>query len=291
MSLTDYAGGTNTGTQTQIGSSTVYNSISSVQNYVNGVSTQYVLQPVGMQGIAGFLFDYEGDDQIELSSEITDHWAEDNSSIQDHIALKPYRITLRGFVSEVVLPAVGSGILGTLTKLQSKMGTVQAYLGKYTPQALQKLQGSAASAVNQAQNYANTVAQYLNQAQNIAALFGGNTGAQTRQQQAFATLSALRSQRQIFNVLTPWSLIQGVAIETLTFIQPKESKTRSDIVIVMKQMRFVDIGVSQNKTSTHLGRAGYNYQGQSQNGSTPGTPVSLLSLPQFQPGSQYFSTP
>src|SRR5208282_1614175 len=43
----------------QEGSGDVYNSITSVQNYVNGVSSKYVINPHGMQGIAGFVFDYE----------------------------------------------------------------------------------------------------------------------------------------------------------------------------------------------------------------------------------------
>jgi len=280
MSLTDYAGGSQVASAVQVGSSAVYSSISSVQNYVNGVNSQYVLNPHGMKGIAGFVFDYEGDDQVVLESDITDHFAENNYAVQDQIALKPYKITLRGFVSELILPATSQGLFGALTTLQTSIATVPAYLGKYTPQALQKLQGTASKAISQVQNYANTAAQYLNQAKNIAAFFGGGTGAPTKQQQAFVALSQLRDRRQIFNVLTPWKLFEGMAIETLVFVQPKDSKTMSDISVTMKQMRFVDVASSQNITATHAGRAGFQYQPQNSNGATPGTPVptNLLSL-------------
>lgn len=278
MGLTDYAGGSQAAAAVQAGSSAVFNTISGVQSYVNGISSKFVINPHGMKGIAGFVFDYEGDDQIMLESDITDHFAEDNSSVQDHIALKPYRVTLRGFVSELQLAAVGTGLFGALTSLQSAIGTVPAYLGKYTPQALQKLQGSFSKSVTQVQNYANTAAQYLNQAKNIAALFGGGTGAPTRQQQAFVALSQLRDQRVIFNVLTPWTLLSGMAIESLVFIQPNESKTRTDISVTMKQMRFVDVQSAQNTTATHAGRAGFQAQGQTNNGATPGTPLKVSTI-------------
>lgn len=279
MGLGEYVAGTQIGQASIEGSSAVYNSISSVQNYINGVSGKYILNPHGMKGIAGFVFDYEGDDQLVMESDITDHFAEDNSSVQDHIALKPYRVTLRGFVSELVLPASNQGLFGALTTLQSKMGTVGAYLGKYTPQALQKLQGNVSRAVSQVQNYANTASQYLNQAKNIAALFGGGTGAPTKQQQAFVALASLRDQRQIFNVLTPWTLLPGMAIESLVLVQNRRSKTVTDISVTMKQMRFVDVQSAQNTTATHGGRAGFQYQSKTNLGLTPGTPIDFASSP------------
>lgn len=282
MGLTDYVAGTQVGSAAIEGTSFVYNSISSVQNFVNGVngvSSNYVLlPPKGFKGgIAGFIFDYEGDDQITLESDITDHFAEDNSSIQDHIALKPYRVILRGFVSELVLPSKSQGFFGALTTLQQNVASAPAYLGKYTPQGLQKLQGKASKAISQVQNYANTASQYLNQAKNLAALFGGASGAATRQQQAFSVLASLRDQRQICNILTPWCFLPGMAIESLVLIQPKESKTRSDISVTMKQMRFVDVQGSQNTSATHSGRAGSMYQSKTNLGLTSGTPTALAS--------------
>lgn len=284
MGLFNYVAGTPVGQAVQEGTSFVSQSISSVQNFVNGVngvSSNYVLlPPKGFKGgIAGFVFDYEGDDQITLESDITDHFAEDNSSVQDHIALKPYRIVLRGFVSELTLPATSQGFFGALTTLQQNIGSVPAYLGKYTPQSLQKLQGSASKAISQVQNYANEASQYLNQAKNLATLFGGATGAPTRQQQAFGILSSLRDQRQICNVLTPWCFLPGMAIESLVMIQPKESKTRTDIAVTMKQMRFVDVQSAQNTTGTHAGRAGSMYQSKTSLGLTAGTPTFISATP------------
>lgn len=52
-------------------------------------------------GIAGFLFDYDVEEFMDLLSEITDNAIEDNTSLQDNIALLPERITLRGMIAEL----------------------------------------------------------------------------------------------------------------------------------------------------------------------------------------------
>lgn len=52
-------------------------------------------------GIAGFLFDITGDEWIELTSQVTDHYTEANTAIQDNIALEPEKVTVRGLVAEL----------------------------------------------------------------------------------------------------------------------------------------------------------------------------------------------
>ena len=52
-------------------------------------------------GIAGFLFDIVGDEWVELQSDITDHFVEDNTAINDQIALRPEQVTVRGIVAEL----------------------------------------------------------------------------------------------------------------------------------------------------------------------------------------------
>lgn len=52
-------------------------------------------------GIAGFLFDITGDEWVELRSQITDHYTEANTAVQDNIALEPEQVTVRGMVAEL----------------------------------------------------------------------------------------------------------------------------------------------------------------------------------------------
>lgn len=87
-------------------------------------------------GIAGFLFDVDLNQRAELTSDITDHYVEANTAIQDHIALRPETVVLRGLVAELkytnsklavfnppanplptnltLLPQKSPGLLGTL---------------------------------------------------------------------------------------------------------------------------------------------------------------------------------
>lgn len=53
------------------------------------------------RGIAGFLFDYDAEQFLELASEITDNYIEDNTAIADNITLLPERVTLRGLIGEL----------------------------------------------------------------------------------------------------------------------------------------------------------------------------------------------
>ena len=52
-------------------------------------------------GISGFLFGLASDEYLELVSEITDNWLEDNTAIADNIALLPEKVTLRGMIAEL----------------------------------------------------------------------------------------------------------------------------------------------------------------------------------------------
>ena len=267
MSIADSVSGVTSGP-----AATAYNDISNVQSFIDQLSSQFVITPKGVQGIAGFVFDYEGEDRLSMESDISDHFAEDNTAIQDHIALKPKVLTLRGFVAELVLPGIGVGLFGQLELLEEKLGTTDAYLGKYTPQGLQKLQGAASAAVNQVQNYANTAAQYLNQAKNIASLFiPGNPP--TQQAKAYQTLGALRDSFQVFGVNTPWSYFPSMAISSLVFVQAKDNKQMSDVIVTMKEIRFVDYGPSTS--GLYAGRAGTMYQGPTASGAGALTQVDV----------------
>lgn len=58
-------------------------------------------------GIAGFLFDVPEEQTFVLDSDITDHFVEDNTAIQDQVALRPEKVTLRGLVAEITFNDLG----------------------------------------------------------------------------------------------------------------------------------------------------------------------------------------
>lgn len=53
------------------------------------------------RGLAGFLFNYDAEQIMELNAQATDYAVEDNTRLQDNISLMPPIITLRGMIAEL----------------------------------------------------------------------------------------------------------------------------------------------------------------------------------------------
>lgn len=262
------------------------------KGYLDSLATKYVVRPKTAKGIAGFVFDYEGETRLRQEATSTDHFAEDNSSIQDHIAIRPVRLTLRGFVSELAVTPT-NGILGALNVIQSKLNVLPAYLGKYTPQALNVVNG----ALTQAQSVVNQVNQGLARAKNIVGLLADPLGrkppGKTKQELAYAQLSALgfpdpnasvsgsgpiNNTPHIFVVSTPYKVFDNMMLETLDMVQDEATKFWSDVTVTLKQMRFAETSSIPNLLSNFSGRAGQQIQPQTDKGKTPGTPAQASLL-------------
>jgi hypothetical protein len=61
-------------------------------------------------GVAGYLFDFNGDEEFRFRSIITKHYTEAGTPVSDQIALEPEEVTLKGIVAELstglpVIPA------------------------------------------------------------------------------------------------------------------------------------------------------------------------------------------
>lgn len=242
-------------------------------NYLNSLANKYIVKPKNAKGIGGFVFDYEGETNVTFQADIPDHWLETNDSVQDHIAIRPLKITLRGFVSELVLKAPG-GVLGALQTLQNKLTTVPAYLGQYTPGAIQTIQRGITAATNTV----NTINQSIARVKNIVGMFPGATPQKSKQQQAFAALRSLYDSRQVFTVETPYSTFDSMVIETLSFVQPEDTRSWSDVSVTLKQLRFVETQTVRVTSDTFGGRGAQMRQEQVNQGKTKGipTPTSLL---------------
>ena len=247
-------------------------------NYLNTLANKYIVKPRTAAGIGGFVFDYEGEDTVTLQSEITDHFLESNDAVQDHIAQKPVRVVLRGFVSELAQKPP-AGVLGALSTIQNKLTAVPAYLGKYTPGAIQGIQ----RAITTAQATVNQINLGLAKVQNIVGFLPGAAPQKSKQQKAYAQLEALYLSRQVFTVQTPYRYFDSMVIESISFIQPEETQSWSDISVTLKQMRFVQTTTVAN-TAAFGGRAALQKQPQSTQGKTQGTPKDVSLLYKFATG-------
>ena len=217
-------------------SRSIYDVIRTLQT----LSQQAIIRPNNPPtGIAGYVFDIVGDEEMEITSDITDHYLEDNTSIQDQISLKPEKYTVKGVVAELVL---------TQPLQQAQAVTVNplplfaGFVPVFTDAATAIMGEAAAAAVAAESSVADT--------QSLYGYFNGSLGSQsqTRQAKAFAYFYQLWSGRQLFSVETPWGVMNNMAIESLAPSQSAESASRTDFSITFKKLRFaqtVTVNVGQ----------------------------------------------
>ncbi len=242
------------------------------KEYTDSLANRYVVRPKNARGIGGFVFDYEGETAVKKQADITDHWLEDNTAVQDHVAQKPDRITMRGFVAELALRR--QGVLAAIATIQNKLTEIPAYLGDYTPGAVQTL----SAALTQTQRTVAQINRSIARAKNVVGLFTGAAPAQTEQQKAYAELESLYQSRQVFVVETPFKIFDNMLIESLSILQPEETKFRSDIIVTLKQIRMVEILSEKNLINQKGGRLATQAQSQVDKGKTPGVEESTSVL-------------
>lgn len=226
-----------------------------------------------------FLFHYEGEQTVTLESDITDHFVEDNTSIQDQIALKPEAINTHGFIGE--LNDVPPAALALLRSAANKLTVIGAYTPQLTTTAL--IAYSEAFFLYQV---ASTVADSAIAAwssltgtgdENQIGSSGIETtnGNQTKQQQAFQTFYGYWRNRTLFTVQTPWAIFSNMAIKSLRAIQEAETDVVTDFEIAFKMIRTVVSLEPQNQVD---GQLKSQASGLADLGtSTPSESTSLLS--------------
>ena len=221
--------------------------IQKVQPWLDAQADKYILGPVGAKGINGFVFDYEGATTISHNATITDHWAEDNTVINDHIAISPVKITLHGYVGEQSINTSG-GVNGAFAALQSKLGTLTPYLNQYSTQMQSKL----SKALSKSQDTMNKLNRTVSQVGNALTLvnnvgLGGLPGLLSKsdpskkQLNAYTQLVGFFKTKTIFTLTTPYGPFDNMAIESLIFTQDAETSAITDISVTLKQLQFAQV--------------------------------------------------
>lgn len=188
------------------------------------------------RGIEGFLFDIPLTDNVTYSAQITDHYTEDNNTIQDHIALDPVRITLTGKVAELVYTKEKA--LSFLTAMVDRLGP----LGLFTP--AQGLQATKAIAVaNQAVSAIESLKKTYTSLKDV---FDGNPS-QNNQQKAFTIFEHYFTGRALLSIETPWKTYTQMAIENWSADQDADSIMETTFTLTFKQMRFIGTETNAGK--------------------------------------------
>ena len=182
----------------------------------------------------GFVFHIVSDEVITLQSDITDHYVETNTARQDHIALKPKKFTVSGYIGEQN-DVVTSSALQTAKKVLNKLN-VMSY---YTPELT--------IAAQRAYNLASQSYSLFEKVVTAYQVANGVT-VQTKQEKAYSDLEKYWNQRMLFFVATPFGQFSDMAIESLTATQSENSKHIADFSITFKQVRFTSSQVTTTGT-------------------------------------------
>lgn len=196
-----------------------------------------LIAPKDAKGISGFVFDVTEREEIELSSDVTDHYTEDNSFLNDHIVVKPNMIRLSGFIGELAFKPP-EGAQARLQELENRLTVVDAYLGQFTGSMGAKLAG----AVGKTETALQTINNYIEQSKNFVDFLNGDQGLfLSKQKDAFYNFTALQKMKAIVSVTLPWGFFSSMVITSLSFRQGAETQYWSEISVTLKEMRFAEV--------------------------------------------------
>lgn len=240
----------------------------------------YVVAPLNAFGLGGFVFDVQTEEVATLIAEITDHYTEDNKALQDHIALRPKRITLKGYVGELVYNSPNGNSNTPLQTVTQKLTEISAYLPQISAAAVQAQ--AALTGMNSAGATLQSLAAAIPAGANIYGLVKnaiGATGTTARQQSAYQYFAACQSGGVLMGVQTPWEFLTNMAIETIVATQPEDSIFVTDFCITFKQIR---IATTQTAVNILSGTGGLPSTPQLSQGSTalqaePQTNIGIVS--------------
>jgi hypothetical protein len=234
---------------------------------------KYIVRPLNAFGLGGFVFDIEDETTVNLSADITDHYTESNSSIQDHIAIKPKKVTLKNFVGELVFRRDASTDTAT-QNLVRKLTILNSYLPVLSSAATQArnayLDGSSTLDANSISFDAS-----VRKAADLYGIVKNLTPPIKRQEQAYQYFKALMEQKILVSVQTPFEFMTSMAIESVSAKQSADTQDMSDFTITLKEMRFAQTQTAKFDPDRFQSRTQEQAQDVSEKGKTGGKDESL----------------
>jgi hypothetical protein len=185
----------------------------------------------------GFVFQIVGDESINLQSDITDHYVEDNTAKQDHVALRPKTVTVSGFIGE--LNNVVPDLLEIPKEALDRLGVLDAYIPSIT---------------NTARRAFNIATQLYGLSQKIknSISVGLKIPVRTKQEAAFSELAQYHALRTTFYIATPFGQFSDMIIQSITATQNQDTKSLSDFSVTFKELRTTGTKLSGVPTSPRV---------------------------------------
>lgn len=221
-----------------------YGSINKKQLAVNmlkkGVEAgKAVVNILSATGIAGFKFHIPETEIVKFENDITDHYVDTNTAVQDHIAQKPITITLTGLVGDYFysnnkLEDLVALIIPTMTLVKEFLPEIRnatsfLKLRKYNQETKLTADGQIAAGLD--------AVKYKFNAMDLFTLFQSLYKLKSAQTRAFIFFECMWKSRALFSVETTWKRYDNMVIQSL---QPKRDKNAdiTEFSITFKQISF-----------------------------------------------------
>lgn len=215
-----------------------------------------IVSVVSNTGIAGFKFHLPKREQVKMQSEITDHFTDENSPVQDHIARKPITITMNGLQGEYFYSV--NKIEDALALITPTMALVKEFMPKLSDAAMaaktlktkvtaqMALDGKVANAMGEKYGLGGKLKSVWNQlktvpndvnAVDLFQLMQDLYKLKSAQTRAFLFFAALWESEALFTVETTWKRYNNMAITDVTPIRD-ENADITDFTVSFKQLNF-----------------------------------------------------
>jgi len=203
-------------------------------------------------GIAGFKFHVPQTEAIKLENDITDHFTETNSAIQDHIAQKPITITLTGLVGDYFysvnqIEDMLARVIPTLTLVKEflpQISAAAAFLKSKKINTFNSLKSKMASKYSGSE----TEAFKLNASTSVAAsdfsymdlfsLFQQLYKLKSAQTRAYIFFECLWKARGLVTVETTWKRFSNMAVQSISARRDNNADI-TDFSVTFKQISTV----------------------------------------------------
>lgn len=220
-----------------------------------------VVSVLSNTGIAGFKFHLPESEQIKLQSEITDHYTDSNTVIQDHVARKPVYITLRGLQGDFFYSV--NKIEDTLALVVPTMTLCKQFIPKISNATVQtKLKWAKYQKSLETAKEANKKMSLLDKTKegwqtlngvDLFRLFQEVYKLKSAQTRAFFYLEAMWQSNKPFTVETTWRRYDNAMIENLIVLRDKNADI-TDFTVTFKIMNFAHSQYTDLKNVAKLTR-------------------------------------
>lgn len=205
-------------------------------------------------GIAGFKFNVPKSERIKLENYITDYYTDSNSSVQDHIALKPITITLNGLHGEYFYSV--NQIEDMLAKVKPTLELVEQFKPKLdaATKQIQRKKTEQTYKYNAETNKIEAAISLKEHTLNSVDLFKKFQEIyklKSSQTRAYFFFEAMRNSREIFSVEASYKRFDNMAIQSLIAMRDNNADI-TDFTITFKQIDFTQS--SKEKAEDYVAR-------------------------------------